>query len=96
MLKSWWLPFWQNASLGFIFPLISPQGMIEAYANIAISLAGNTLRITRLVNDAMLVNLEFFKVTIEQTKGASDDLARACANMVKKIESRGIRPQYTG
>lgn len=97
LLISWWLAFWQNASLCFIFPLISPQGMIEAYENIASSLAGNTLRITRLVNDAMLVNLEFFKVTIEHTKGAYDDLARACANMVKKIEreSRDIRAQYT-
>jgi hypothetical protein len=97
LLKSWWLPFWQNASLRFVFPLISPQGMIETYANIASSLAGNTLRITRLVNDAMLVNLEFFKATIEHTKGASDDLARACANMVKKIEreSPDIRAQYT-
>jgi hypothetical protein len=97
LLKSWWLPFWQNASQSFVFPLISPQGMIETYANIASSLAGNTLRITRLVNDAMLVNLEFFKATIEHTKGASDDLARACANMVKKIEreSPDIRAQYT-
>jgi hypothetical protein len=70
--------------------------MIEAYANIAGSFAGNTLRITRLVNDAMMVNLEFFKVTIEQTKEASDDLAKACANMVKKIErdSRSVRSQY--
>jgi hypothetical protein len=44
----------------------------------------------------MMVNLEFFKVTMEQTKEASDDLARACANMVKKIErdSRGVRSQY--
>jgi len=96
LLKLWWLPYWQSASLDIAFPLISPRRMIEAYANIAGSFAGNTLRITRLVNDAMMVNLEFFKVTIEQTKEASDDLAKACANMVKKIErdSRSVRSQY--
>jgi hypothetical protein len=60
--------------------------MIEAYANMVSSFAGNTLRTTQLVNNSMLTNMDAFKKTVDQARESSNDLARACMNFAKKIE----------
>jgi hypothetical protein len=65
---------------------ISPRRMIESYANIVSSFAGNTLRTTQLVNNSMLTNMDAFKKTVDQARESSNDLARACMNFTKKIE----------
>lgn len=88
LFKSWWLPYWEFTYLPWTNPLISPQGMIEAYTNFVSTIVGNTLRITCLVNEAMLINMEYFNRTIEQTKESSNDLARACMNLAKILESK--------
>lgn len=65
---------------------VSPHGMIELYANIVSSFAGNTLRTTQLVNNSMLTNMEAFKKTVDQARESSNDLVRACMNFTKQIE----------
>jgi hypothetical protein len=65
---------------------ISPRRMIESYANLVSSFAGNTLRTTQLVNNSMLTNMDAFKKTVDQARESSNDLARACMNFTKKIE----------
>lgn len=79
-------PYWEN--LGFFGNgwWISPRRMIESYANMVSSFAGNTLRTTQLVNKGMLTNMDAFKKTVDQARESSNDLARACMNFTKKIE----------
>ena len=62
----------------------SPRKMIEAYATMVSSFAGNTLRATQRVNNNMLANMYAFKRTVEHTKESGNDLARACVNLAKK------------
>jgi hypothetical protein len=86
-MQSSFLPYWENF-YGFFGNgwWISPSRMIEAYANIVSSFAGNTLRTTQLVNNTMLANMDAFKKTVDQARESSNDLARACMNIAKKIE----------
>jgi hypothetical protein len=85
---SWWNPYWENPYQQWTNPLISPQGIITAYTNIVSTFVGNTLKISCLVNESMLINMNYFKVAIEQTKERSDDLANACMNITKMLESK--------
>jgi len=86
-MQSSFLPYWENfyALFGNGW-WISPSRMIEAYANMVSSFAGNTLRTTQLVNNSMLTNMDAFKKTVDQARESSNDLARACMNFAKKIE----------
>jgi hypothetical protein len=86
-MQSLLLPYWENF-YGFFGTgwWISPRRMIESYANIVSSFAGNTLRTTQLVNNSMLTNMDAFKKTVHQARESSNDLARACMNFTKKIE----------
>ena len=86
-MQSLLLPYWENF-YGFFGTgwWISPRRMIESYANIVSSFAGNTLRTTQLVNNSMLTNMHAFKKTVEQARESSNDLARASMNFTKKIE----------
>ena len=88
LFMSWWNPYWQYPYQQWTNPLISPQGVITAYTNIVSNYVSKMLRITCLVNQAMLINMEHFKSIIEQTKGWSNDLASACVNMIKILESK--------
>jgi hypothetical protein len=60
--------------------------MIEVYATMVSSLAGNTLRATQLANNNMLANMYGFKRTVEQIKECGNELAGACVNLAKKME----------
>ncbi len=72
------LPYWESVyALFWNGWWISPSRMIEAYATMVSSFAGNTLRATQLVNNNMLANMDAFKRTVEQTKESGNDLARA-------------------
>ncbi len=86
-MQSSLLPYWENfyALFGNGW-WISPRRMIEAYANMVSSFAGNTLRTTQLVNNSMLANMDAFKKTVDHARENSNDLARACVNFAKKIE----------
>lgn len=86
-MQSSLLPYWEIV-YGFFGNgwWISPRRMIESYANLVSSFAGNTLRTTQLVNKGMLTNMDAFKKTVDQAKESSNDLARACMNFTKKIE----------
>ena len=86
-MQSLLLPYWENF-YGFFGTgwWISPRRMIESYANIVSSFAGNTLRTTQLVNNSMLTNMDAFKKTVEQARESSNDLATASMNFTKKIE----------
>ena len=86
-MQSLLLPYWENF-YGFFGTgwWISPRRMIESYANIVSSFAGNTLRTTQLVNNSILTNMDAFKKTVDQARESSNDLARACTNFTKKIE----------
>ena len=65
---------------------VSPRRMIEVYATMVSSFAGNTLRATQLANNNMLVNMYGFKRTVEQIKEGGNELAGACVNLAKKME----------
>ena len=90
-MQSLLLPYWENL-YGFFGNgwWISPRGMIESYANLVSSFAGNTLRTTQLVNNSMLTNMDAFKKTVDQARASSNDLARACMNFTKKIERDSV------
>ena len=86
-MQSSLLPYWERVyALFWNGWWISPSRMIEAYATMVSSFAGNTLRATQLVNNIVVANMGAFKRTVEQTKENGNDLARACVNLAKKIE----------
>jgi hypothetical protein len=85
---SWWNPYWENPYQQWTNPLISPQGIITAYTNIVSIFVGNTIRISCLVNESMLINMNYFKAALAQTKERSNDLASACMNITKILESK--------
>ena len=95
-MQSLLLPYWENF-YGFFGTgwWISPRRMIESYANIVSSFAGNTLRTTQLVNNSMLTNMDAFKKTVDQARESSNDLARACMNFTKKIERDSLAYSLT-
>lgn len=81
------LAYWESVYALFLNGWwFSPRRMIEAYATMVSSFAGNTLRATQLANNNMLANMYGFKRTVEQTKESRNDLARACVNLAKKME----------
>jgi hypothetical protein len=91
MLSSSSFPYWEN--LYTLFANVwwpSPPRMIEAYANVVSGFAGNTLRTTQLVNKSMLASMDAFKKTVDQGRQSSNDLARACTNLAKKIEKDSL------
>jgi hypothetical protein len=85
---SWWNPYWENPYQQWTKPLISPQGIITAYTNIVSTFVGNTIRISCLVNESILINMNYFKAALAQTKERSNDLASACMNITKILESK--------
>jgi hypothetical protein len=85
---SWWNPYWENPYQQWTNPLISPQGIITAYTNIVSTFVGNTIRISCLVNESILINMNYFKAALAQTKERSNDLASACMNITKILESK--------
>jgi hypothetical protein len=85
---SWWNPYWENPYQQWTNQLISPQGIINAYTNIVTTFVGNTIRILCLVNESMLINMNYFKAALAQTKERSNDLASACMNITKILESK--------
>ena len=87
-MQSSLLPYWESVYALFLNGWwFSPRRMIESYATMVSSFAGNTLRATQLVNNNMLANMYAFKRTVEQTKESGNDLARACVNIANKMES---------
>ncbi len=85
---SWSNPYWENPYKQWTNQLISPQGIINAYTNIVTTFVGNTIRILCLVNESMLINMNYFKAALAQTKERSNDLASACMNITKILESK--------
>lgn len=85
---SWWNPYWENPYQQWTNQLISPQGIINAYTNNITNFVGNTIRILCLVNESMLINMNYFKAALAQTKERSNDLASACMNITKILESK--------
>jgi hypothetical protein len=85
---SWSNPYWENPYQQWTNQLISPQGIINAYTNIVTTFVGNTIRILCLVNESMLINMNYFKAALAQTKERSNDLASACMNITKILESK--------
>ena len=85
---SWWNPYWENPYQQWTNQLISPQGIINAYTNIVTTFVGNTIRILCLVNESMLINMNYFKAALAQTKERSNELASACMNITKILESK--------
>ncbi len=87
-MQSSLLPYWESVYALFLNGWwFSPRRMIEAYAIMVSSFAGNILRATQLVNNNMLANMYAFKRTVEQTKESENDLARACVNLAKKMQT---------
>ena len=81
-MQSSLLPYWESVYALFLNGWwVSPRRMIELYATMVSSFAGNTLRVTQLANNNMLDNMYGFKRTVEQTKESGNDLARACVNL---------------
>jgi hypothetical protein len=88
LMMSWCNPYWENPYQQRTNPLISAQGIIANYTNIVNIFVSNLLKISCLVNESLLINMEYFKSAIQQTKERSDDLANACMNMTKILDSR--------
>ncbi len=86
--SGWWNPYWENPYQQWTNQLISPQGIINAYTNIVTTFVGNTIRILYLVNESMLINMNYFKAALAQTRERSNDLASACMNITKILESK--------
>jgi hypothetical protein len=86
--SGWWNPYWENPYQQWTNKLISPQGIINAYTNIVTTFVGNTIRILYLVNESMLINMNYFKAALAQTRERSNDLASACMNITKILESK--------
>ena len=80
-------PYWESVYVLFLNGWwFSPHRMIELYATMVSSFAGNTLRVTQLVNNNMLDNMYAFKRTVEQTKESGNVLVRGCVKLAKKME----------
>ena len=80
-------PYWESVYVLFVNGWwFSPHRMIELYATMVSSIAGNTLRVTQLVNNNMLDNMYAFKRTVEQTKESGNVLVRECEPCKKNGE----------
>lgn len=88
LMISWCNPYWENPYQQRTDPLISTQGIIANYTNIVNIFVSNLLKISSLVNESILINMEYFKNAIQQAKERYDDLANACVNMTMILESR--------
>ena len=86
--SGWWNSYWEIPYQQWTKPLISPQGMLTAYTNIVSTFVGNTIRISYLVNESMLINMNYFRAALAQTRERSNDLASACMNITKILESK--------
>jgi hypothetical protein len=86
--SGWWNSYWENPNQQWTKPLISPQGMLTAYTNIVSTFVGNTIRISYLVNESMLINMNYFRAALAQTRERSNDLASACMNITKILDSK--------
>jgi hypothetical protein len=93
LMMSWCNPNWENPYQQRTNPFTSAaQGIIANYTNIVNIFVSNLLKISCLVNESLLINMEYFKSAIQQTKERSDDLANACMNMTKILDNRSSGP----
>jgi hypothetical protein len=81
-------PYWENPYQQKPNQLIPPHELTNDYTNIVSTFVNNLLKISCLVNECILINIEYFKSAIQQTKERSDDLVNACMNMTKILESK--------
>jgi hypothetical protein len=84
--QSTWVSQMGNVYRTFWSNWMSPEKMIEAYANMVSRSVDNTFTAARLANNMTFVNMEAFKTTMQQTKNNTKELSKIAANNAKIFE----------
>jgi hypothetical protein len=71
--------FWSNW-------MFSPKKMTETYASMVSHYLDNTFTAARLANNMTFVNMEAFKISMQQTKNNTKELSKIAANNAKIFE----------
>jgi hypothetical protein len=85
-LQSAWVPFAENAYGVFWNYWVSPRRLTELYARAISSVAGNTIAVTRLVNNAIFANMETFRTFIQQGRDNAKELSRINVNTARTFK----------
>jgi hypothetical protein len=64
----------------------SPRHVTEHYARLVSAFAGNTIAVTKLVNNAMFANLEAFKTSVQTARDNVKEISRIGVNNAKTFE----------
>jgi hypothetical protein len=71
--------FWSNW-------MFSPKKMTETYASMVSRYLDNTFTAARLANNMTFVNMEAFKISMQQTKDSAKEFSRIAVNNAKMFE----------
>lgn len=82
-LQSSWIPYLEDTATLFWNSFLSPQRIVELYANSVAGFADVCILANRTINNYFFENMETFKNNVEHANQISNDLARACMNFAK-------------
>jgi hypothetical protein len=82
-IQTSWIPYLESTATAFWNSFLSPQRIVELYANSVAGFAEVWILANRTINNYFLENMETLKNNMEQAKRNSNDLARACMNFAK-------------
>jgi hypothetical protein len=82
-IQTSWIPYLESTATLFWNSFLSPQRIVELYANSVAGFAEVWILANRTINNYFLENMETLKNNMEQAKRNSNDLARACMNFAK-------------
>lgn len=86
-LQSAWAPHVEKTTDMLYAYCISPRKVVGYYTRAVSSFADNTIAATRLLNNAMVANLEAFKTSVQNAKENLKEISRITANSAKTFEA---------
>jgi hypothetical protein len=79
-IQTSWIPYLEDTATLFWNSFLSPQRIVELYANYVAGFAEVAILANRVMNNYFSENMDTLKNNMEQAKRNSNDLARACMN----------------
>jgi hypothetical protein len=84
--QSTWIPYVENAYEVFWNRWVSPQRAAEIYGRTVSNFADNSIAATRIVNNAIVANMEAINSFIERKKDDVKEFSRLAINAAKTFE----------
>ena len=90
-----WMPFWESTITSYYRDIMSPLRTWEIYANFLSGIINFAIFANQTIRYNMLAGMGMFRDTVQQSRKASDDLARAGANLMESAKRKSSETEQT-